>query len=203
MKNENNKHINEENKTVQPPSDETAPLIVGGNTDGSTIMSERIDNPTNNDNTINGVGGNNTKRKRGRPRKTLDKENTETAKEKDLDENIIEKELGRFNDVTKPETNTHQKSESNITSLITGYMFLTACDFIFPSFSLWVLKKISKDYSHIKPKNIRLDEKEKSDLEPLADAAVKDLMLDISPMTALMIVLMFTYGGKITALKNE
>ena len=92
-----------------------------------------------------------------------------------------------------------QKTQSEVSALINGAMLLMCIDFIAPGVILWLLKFVDPKYKQIKAAKIKLTKDEKKDLEPLADAVAKQLLLNISPMAAFTILITFAYGSKIMA----
>lgn len=103
-------------------------------------------------------------------------------------------EANKFNSQT-----LDQKTQNEVSALINGSMLLMCIDFIAPGVILWFLKFVDPKYKQIKAAKIKLTKEEKKDLEPLADAVAKQLLLNISPMAAFTILITFAYGSKIMA----
>lgn len=81
---------------------------------------------------------------------------------------------------------------------ISGYVLLMICDFIFPFgisvfFTRVLKRKIDAD-------KLQLTGKEFSKLEPLADAAARQISVQISPLSAFALALASVYGGKALAM---
>lgn len=79
-------------------------------------------------------------------------------------------------------------------------MLILVIDMFIPPLLALIFSKLKKgrkmDY-----KNLRLDEDEKADLTELADEAMKNAELPVSPMQAFLISLFFVYGSKV--MNNE
>lgn len=153
------------------------------------------------------------KRGRGRPPKNPNTEKPEVKQgEKPEGEKTVPhsqgkpliQTLGEYNETNKPPTQpaANPAQNENIAHLLNGAMLLGAIDFILPGSVLFLMKKVGKGYEHIKANDIKLTKDEKKDLEPIAEAAVKQLVLNISPLQALFILLAFNYAGKIATLKK-
>ena len=81
---------------------------------------------------------------------------------------------------------------------ISGYVLLMICDFVFPFgisvfFTRVLKRKIDAD-------KLQLTGKEFSKLEPLADAAARQISVQVSPLSAFALALASVYGGKALAM---
>lgn len=103
----------------------------------------------------------------------------------------------------KPGQKNKKDDELIISSpLITGAMFLMACDFIFPACVSWVYNKTNRD--KIDGKLLKLDEDQKKEIEPLAAEVVKQLNLRMSPLMAYALTMSGIYFMNIQKIKlNE
>lgn len=149
------------------------------------------------------------KKSRGRPKKEnneIKAENTETTKKepKKNDSEKGEKDLKSFLSDFKTETaNPTQPTSENITQnptitpVISGYMLLLICDFVFPSLIVLIVSKASKNLKKkITAKNLKLTKEEKKELEPLSNEAVKYMFSEMHPLTAFAVSLGSVYIGK-------
>lgn len=146
-------------------------------------------------------------KKRGRPKKT-EIETIETKPEKTekikIDSEKGKTDLKTFLSDFKTEnpTSTQPTAEgitnnTNMSPVISGYMLLLICDFVFPSVIVLVIGKLSKNLKKkIVAKNLKLTKEEKKELEPLANEAVKYMFSDMHPLTAFAVSLGSIYIGK-------
>lgn len=144
-------------------------------------------------------------KKRGRPKKT---ETIETKPEKTekvkIDSEKGKTDLKSFLSDFKTETPTGTQptadgitNNTNMSPVISGYMLLLICDFVFPSVIVLVIGKLSKNLKKkIVAKNLKLTKEEKKELEPLANEAVKFMFSDMHPLTAFAVSLGSIYIGK-------
>lgn len=83
----------------------------------------------------------------------------------------------------------------NAGKFITGGLFLICIDALLPSAIIKVMSIFDKDLKTIKTKEIKLSSEQIEDLEPLANEAVKGMVMTMSPMSAFMTALMMIYAG--------
>lgn len=77
---------------------------------------------------------------------------------------------------------------------ISGYILLVICDFVFPMGISLILRKFAK--KDISAEQLQLTGRELNKLEPLADAAAKQLSVQLSPLAAFGMTMAAIYGGK-------
>lgn len=79
---------------------------------------------------------------------------------------------------------------------IKGRMLLFFIDLVAPTLLVFIAKKFLK--KDVKASDLKLDDEEKTELEPIADEVVLLLgMDDLNPVTELTLALILTYGAKI------
>jgi hypothetical protein len=146
------------------------------------------------------------KKTRGRPKKSENETEIKTEKTEKvkIDSEKGKSDLKSFLNDFKTETPTSQQPTSegivnnpSVTPVISGYMLLLICDFVFPSVIVLVIGKLSKNLKKkIVAKNLKLTKEEKKELEPLANEAVKYMFSDMHPLTAFAVSLGSIYIGK-------
>lgn len=83
-------------------------------------------------------------------------------------------------------------------SLVRGYMLLLVLDFVLPTAITLAMRKFGNNrWANLKSKDIRLSDSEFNDLEPIADEVAKDIQLNVSPMTQLMLGMAVIYSSKL------
>jgi hypothetical protein len=100
--------------------------------------------------------------------------------------------------VVNPETS--QPEQVNVGKFITGGLVLVVANSLVPMTVLKLLKWIDPEASElgISSSDIKLDDDQIKDLEPLANEAIKTVVMDLPPMQALLIVLGLVYTGNTT-----
>lgn len=83
----------------------------------------------------------------------------------------------------------------NAGKFITGGLMLICVDALMPATIIKVLSIFDKDLKTIKTKEIKLSSEQIEDLEPLANEAVKGIVMTMSPMSAFLTALMMVYAG--------
>lgn len=83
----------------------------------------------------------------------------------------------------------------NAGKFITGGLLLICVDALMPATIIKVLSIFDKDLKTIKTKEIKLSSEQIEDLEPLANEAVKGIVMTMSPMSAFLTALMMVYAG--------
>ena len=101
---------------------------------------------------------------------------------------------------TQQPTAATQQQKVDISQYISGALALLLIDLFFPSviafgYNKFVAARFDKD--QIKAGELKLTAKEQKELEPLADACIKEMMFQLSPTKALIIALSIIYGGKV------
>lgn len=84
--------------------------------------------------------------------------------------------------------------------LLSGALFLTLIDLIVPSIIVFLNNKVSK--KKIEVDQLSLTPKQKAELERVADAVVKKINFNGSPVTLLLVSLLGIYGVNFMALKS-
>jgi hypothetical protein len=83
--------------------------------------------------------------------------------------------------------------------LISGVLFLTMIDLLFPMLVAFANNKFSK--KKVKPEDLQMTEKQKKMLEPVADKVAAQLKLQAPPTVVLFISMAGIYGMNLAALK--
>jgi hypothetical protein len=83
----------------------------------------------------------------------------------------------------------------NAGKFITGGLLLICIDALMPATIIKVLSIFDKDLKTIKTKEIKLSSEQIEDLEPLANEAVKGIVMTMSPMSAFMTAMLMVYAG--------
>lgn len=100
--------------------------------------------------------------------------------------------------VVNPEVS--QPEQVNVGKFITGGLVLVVANSLVPMAVLKLLKWIDPEAAElgISSQDIKLDDDQIKDLEPLANEAIKTVVMDMPPMQALLIVLAMVYTGNTT-----
>lgn len=96
-----------------------------------------------------------------------------------------------------------RKKEPEIeeSSLISGALFLLLIDMAIPALLVFVNNQLSQE--KMKTKQLKLTKEQREEIAPIADEAVKQLMLKASPLVVLIVSLVGIYGLNFLMLKNE
>jgi hypothetical protein len=78
--------------------------------------------------------------------------------------------------------------------LISGAIILLFIDLLIPNVLAFSYNKINKKKKRIDAKILQLTDKQKNELEPLANEAAKQMLLHASPMTVFVTALLGIYG---------
>lgn len=101
----------------------------------------------------------------------------------------LEDEMSKAQSVQAP--TTKQKKTKPIEGLITGYIVLYVCDIVFPLAIAYVSKSFFK--LNLPSKALKLTSDQWHRLEPIADEAIKGMVVEIKPQYALVILLGLSY----------
>lgn len=120
------------------------------------------------------------------------------AVENEKDDVTIDDFTYNFDDEYDDNPETYQKT--NLTERekfkVKGRMLLFFIDLVAPTLLVFIAKKFLK--KDVKASDLKLDNEEKEELEPVADEVVLLLgMDDLNPVTELTLALILTYGSKI------
>ena len=96
---------------------------------------------------------------------------------------------------------TEPEPEIQQSSLISGALFLLLIDLAIPTILSFVNNKVSE--KPIKAKQLKLTKDQREELAPIADEAVKQLMLQAQPLTVFIISLLGIYGLNFMMLKSD
>jgi hypothetical protein len=90
-----------------------------------------------------------------------------------------------------------QPEQVNVGKFITGGLILVVANSVIPMAVLKLIKWIDKDAADlgITSQDIKLDDDQIKDIEPLANEAIKTVVMDMPPMQALVMVLSLVYAG--------
>lgn len=122
-----------------------------------------------------------------------------------LTQPIVEEKRGRGRpkkDGSNPQQNYTKTADGKVvleSAFITGALFLTMCDLVFPAIIATVNNMVSKD--KIPMHKLQFTDKQKKDLEPAADHVAKLLMLN--PIAVLVISMAGIYGSNLIAAKHS
>jgi hypothetical protein len=86
-------------------------------------------------------------------------------------------------------------------SMISGALLLLMIDLLIPNIIAFGNNKLSKE--KIKASDLQLDNKQKKELEPIADEIAKTIALQGNPLTVLIVTLLGIYGINLMALKSK
>lgn len=131
--------------------------------------------------------------------------------EKDLQEKLnafrnSEIEIRKNEYEQKPIEHEKIKPDIDITNFISGALFLTAMDYMFPIVLKYGFGFFNRKYQRIKPsgyEKLQLSDKEKQYLEPSAEQVVKYLFADANPVLIFAVVSCSIYAGKLALLDEE
>ena len=87
--------------------------------------------------------------------------------------------------------------EVNAVKYITGSLLLMLIDAVAPTLIIKVLGMTNDKFKKIPSKKVRLSKDQKEDLEPLANEAVKQMTLNMNPMTAFFVCTSLIYATNI------
>lgn len=97
-----------------------------------------------------------------------------------------------------PEPPTEQKPTATV--IISGATLLLVADAVLPGGLLKILRIISPSMiKGVKAQDIKMSPEQREALEPVADAAAKEIFDNMPPIKALVVSLAFVYGGNIVA----
>ena len=177
-----------------------------------TPIKEIIENPEIKTEIVNNSEPEIKEKKRGRPKKNnsqiknenkteIKTEKKEVSNDPDKGKTDLKKFLEDFKTEETQTTGTPTSPEiinnTNMSPVISGYMLLLICDFVFPAAIIFIISKASKNLKKkIVAKNLKLTKDEKKELEPLANEAVKYMFSEMHPLTAFFVSLSSIYVGK-------
>lgn len=127
-------------------------------------------------------------------------ETDEPIKTFNVDENV------QTVNVKKPRKPREKKNGSPefSTFQVEGYMLLLLVDLILPSGIAFVFNMFEKDKSKkIKASEITLNEKQREDITPIADAAAQSLSMKMNPLTAFFVMSSLSYAFNVFMLKES
>jgi len=143
------------------------------------------------------------KKKRGRPKGSTNKKKEEKKEEPEkFDPDAELEKIRKDFDLAAPEGEkvirvdaeeipTHEQIQ-----LINGYMLLIVCDVFFPFVISYFMKSRLQKAGKQK-KDLKLTREEKKELEPLADAAAKEISLNMSATQTFALTMLFMYADKV------
>jgi hypothetical protein len=98
---------------------------------------------------------------------------------------------------TELNANSPNETEVNAVKYITGSLMLMLIDAVAPSLLIKVLGMTNPKFKNISSKKVRLSKDQKEDLEPLANEAVKQMTINMNPMTAFFLCTSLIYATNI------
>lgn len=119
--------------------------------------------------------------------------------ESEPSENIEPKKRGRKRKVVEQEQEQQQINAGNV---ISGALVLMLIDLLIPKLLTLANNKFNKK-KKIKSKQLQLTTEQRTSLEPIADLAMKQIMLQGNPLTVLTLSLIGIYGLNFLMLQNE
>lgn len=89
---------------------------------------------------------------------------------------------------------------SPMANVVTGYMLLIICDAVIPSFICLLAnnQRKKKGKKPLEASNLKLDKREREDLEPIADEVAKTILKGVDPVILFFGMMGATYFSKIT-----
>lgn len=110
-----------------------------------------------------------------------------------------------FGEVKQPQTQQPQTQQPkhDASQFVTGFMLMAVIDAVFPSAIKAGLSFYKPEFKRLKEDALRLTDKEKKEMEPLAHEMVKILLSDVSPVTFFVIALGALYGSKVVTLDKS
>lgn len=93
------------------------------------------------------------------------------------------------------------QAEIQASDYINGAMFILLIDLLLPNVIAFGNNKLTK--KKIKASKMQMTDKQRSDLQPLADEVAKHLLVNVSPITLFVISLVGIYGINFMMLKAE
>ena len=160
------------------------------------------------------------KKKRGRPKMTEEqkaeakkkREEAKKAKEEKKDPDASEEIEAELDKLRNKNLELHDKQgkdgKTTITvdkdvnvrkehlQFINGYMLLIVCDVFFPFIISKMFKKTMEANGKTRT-DLKMTAEERKEFEPLADAAAKELSLNLSPTQTFVFAMAFVYADKI------
>lgn len=143
------------------------------------------------------------KKKRGRPKGSTNKKKEEKKEEPEkFDPDAELEKIRKDFDLAAPEGEKVIKVEAEEIptheqiQLINGYMLLIVCDVFFPFVISYFMKSRLQKAGKQK-KDLKLTREEKKELEPLADAAAKEISLNMSATQTFALTMLFMYADKV------
>lgn len=125
-------------------------------------------------------------------------------------DDVINKGQPQAPPITQPTAASSQQPQTpakvDISQYISGALALLLIDLFFPAALVFGYNKFyaaKYDKEPLKAAELKLSAKEQKELEPLADAAIKEMMIELSPTKALFIALGVIYGGKMLMLTQD
>lgn len=98
---------------------------------------------------------------------------------------------------TELNANSPNETEVNAVKYITGSLLLMLIDAVAPTVLIKVLGMTNEKYKKLSSKKVRLTKDQREDLEPLANEAVKQMTLNMNPMTAFFVCTSLIYATNI------
>jgi len=143
------------------------------------------------------------KKKRGRPKGSTNKKKEEKKQEPEkFDPDAELEKIRKDFDLAAPEGEKVIRVEAEEIptqeqiQLINGYMLLIVCDVFFPFVISYFMKSRLQKAGKQK-KDLKLTREEKKELEPLADAAAKEISLNMSATQTFALTMLFMYADKV------
>lgn len=95
----------------------------------------------------------------------------------------------------------NEEPEIKDSSLISGALFLLLIDLAIPTLLSFANNKLGG--KQIKARQLKLSKEQREELAPIADEAIKELMIKASPITVFFVSLIGIYGLNFLMLKSE
>lgn len=98
---------------------------------------------------------------------------------------------------TEINANSPNEAEVNAVKYITGSLLLMLIDAVAPSILIKVLGMTNEKFKKLNSKKVRLSKDQREDLEPLANEAVKQMTINMNPLTAFFVCTSLIYATNI------
>jgi hypothetical protein len=116
-------------------------------------------------------------------------------------------DFSEFRETKVSPTNADKPIEQNVAKFMTGAILLMVCNAVIPSVCLFVIGFFEPRAKLIQTDKVKLDKSQITDLTPLADAAIKEMVLTMSATTAFFVTMFILFGanimGEISEIKPE
>lgn len=104
----------------------------------------------------------------------------------------------------RPPKKDKEQEEIQDSNLISGALFLLLIDMAIPALLAMANNMITKDKKKkIKAKTLKMTKEQRDELSPIADEAIKQLMIQASPLAVFLVSIIGIYGINFMMLKSD